>query len=277
MRALILIYAFAFNVCFSAEKDSSGINPYRLSFVLGVSVGGLTVAHLQQYNSWWKGELTSFHFRDDFNQVLNADKLGHAYFSFLISDLLGKSLHWAGVEKNSALILGGVGSLLFQTYVEIEDGFRPMLGFSTSDWISNIVGAFLPYAKNKLEFLKVVNFKISMFPSEKFKSGAHRFIVDDYESLYFWLSFDISKILNFGFLKFWFIDFFDVAVGYGVKQIDWRGNGKRELFLSIDYDLTKIPMKIWLLRQIFNLLNYYHLPSPGLKVYPELRLYIIRF
>ena len=279
MKFLIsaLILVFVFNISFPQDRDSSRVNPYRLGFVLGMGVGVLTVAHLQQYNSWWKGELTSFHFRDDFNHVLNADKFGHAYFSFLLSDLLGRSLRWAGVGENSALIWGGIGSLLFQTYVEVEDGFRPTLGFSISDWVSNVVGAFLPYARSKFEFLKVVNFKMSMFPSEKFKSGAHRFIVDDYESLYFWLSFDISRILNLKFSKFWVIDFFDIAVGYSVKQIDWRGNGKREIFLSIDYDLTKIPLKVWLLRQIFHLLNYYHLPSPSLRISPNFRFYVIKF
>ena len=133
----LLICIFAFNVSFSGMNDSSKVNPYRLGLVLGTAVGVFTAAHLQQYSSWWKGELTKFHFRDDFNQVLSADKFGHAYFSFLISDLLGRSLQWAGVKKSSAFIWSGVGSLLFQTYVEVEDGFRPSLGFSISDEVSN--------------------------------------------------------------------------------------------------------------------------------------------
>ncbi len=275
--AKFLTCVFIFNVSFSRASDSSKVNPYRLGFVLGATVGVFTVAHLQQYSSWWKGELTKFHFKDDFNQVLVADKLGHAYFSFLISDLLGKSLQWAGVEKRSAFIWSGIGSLLFQTYVEVEDGFRPSLGFSISDEVSNIIGAFLPYVREKFDVLKVVNFKISMFPSEKFKSGAHRFIVDDYESLYFWLGFDVSEILGVKFLKFWAFDLFDLAVGYGVKGINWKGEGKREIFLSIDYDFTKIPINVWVLKQIFNVLNYYHLPAPTLRVTPGLRFYLIKF
>ncbi|CUS80240.1 Predicted lipoprotein (DUF2279) [Candidatus Kryptonium thompsonii] len=273
----LLICIFAFNVSFSGMNDSSKVNPYRLGLVLGTAVGVFTAAHLQQYSSWWKGELTKFHFRDDFNQVLSADKFGHAYFSFLISDLLGRSLQWAGVKKSSAFIWSGVGSLLFQTYVEVEDGFRPSLGFSISDEVSNIIGAFLPYVRERYNFLKIVNFKISMFPSEKFKSGAHRFIVDDYESLYFWLSFDVSKILNMKFLKFWLFDFFDLAVGYSVKSINWNGGGEREIFLSIDYDLTKIPVNVWILKQIFNVLNYYHLPAPAFRFTPSLKFYLIKF
>lgn len=277
MKSLILIFIFAFGLSYSTANDSAKVNPYRLGFVLGASIGVFTAVHLQQYNSWWKGELTKFHFKDDFNQVLNADKFGHAYFSFLISDLLSRSLLWVGVNESSALVWGGAGSLIFQTYVEIEDGFRPSLGFSISDWISNAMGAFLPYARSRFDFLKAVNFKISMFPSEKFKSGAHRFIVDDYESLYFWLSFDVSKFWKTEFFSQWFIDFFDVAVGYGVKQIDWRGNGKVEIFLSIDYDLSKIPTNIWLLRQIFQMLGYYHFPSPTLRIIPTFRFYFIKF
>lgn len=275
--AWFLICSFIFNVSFSSVSDSSKVNPYRLGLVLGTAVGVFTAAHFQQYSSWWKGELTKFHFKDDFNQVLGADKFGHAYFSFLISDLLGKSLKWAGVEKSSAFIWSGIGSLLFQTYVEVEDGFRPSLGFSVSDEVSNIIGAFLPYVREKFDVFKVVNFKISMFPSEKFKAGAHRFIVDDYESLYFWFSFDVSKILGVKFLKFWAFDFFDLAVGYSVKKINWDGSGEREIFLSIDYDLTKIPVNVWILKQIFNVLNYYHLPAPALRLNPGLKFYLIKF
>ncbi|MEN3039018.1 MAG: DUF2279 domain-containing protein [Candidatus Kryptonium sp.] len=280
MRFFVLIFTLFLVLNLSFAKfadDSSKVNLYRLGIVLGATGAVLTIAHIQQYNSWWKGELTSFHFRDDFNQVLGADKFGHAYFSFLISDLLGRSLRWAGVRKNLSLICGGVGSLLFQTYVEIEDGFRPKLGFSISDQVSNVIGAFLPYARENFEFLKSINFKISLFPSEKFKSGAHRFIVDDYESLYFWFGFDVSKILNADFLKVWFIDIIDIAVGYSVKQINWDGDGKREIFLAIDYDLTKIPLKIYLFKQILYLLNYYHLPAPTFRIAPSFRFYFIKF
>lgn len=266
----ILVLFPLFN--FLLANDSSRVNPYRLGLVLGATAGVITVAHLQQYNSWWKGELSSFHFKDDLNQVLNADKFGHAYFSFIFSDLFGRSLHWAGVERNTAFIWGGVCALLFQTYVEIEDGFRPNLGFSVSDEFSNFIGAFIPYAREKFKWMKLVNFKISMFPSEKFKSGAHRFIIDDYESLYFWLSFDVS-----GILKLCFIDLFDISIGYGVKKIDWNRGGKREIFLAIDYDLTKLPVNIWLFKQIFYLLNYYHFPAPTLRIAPRLRFYWIKF
>lgn len=277
LRVEILLLSFALNFSPAVENDSSKVNPYRFGIVLGATAGILTSAHLQQYSSWWKGELTSFHFRDDINQVLNADKFGHAYFSFVISDLFGRSLQWSGVKRNSALMWGGICTLLFQTYVEIEDGFRPNLGFSTSDELSNLVGAFIPYAKAKFHWMNFINFKLSIFPSEKFKSGAHRFIVDDYESLYFWLSFDISGILKLKVLKPWFVDVFDVSVGYSVKKIDWNGGGEREIFLAIDYDLTKIPINIWLFRQILYLLNYYHLPAPALKIAPGLKFYLIKF
>jgi VanZ family protein len=272
VKLTFLTFCFSLNIL----ADSTRVNPYRLGAVIGATAGILTLAHIQQYNSWWKGELTKFHFKDDFNQVLNADKFGHAYFSFLISDLFGKSLEWAGVKKEKATLYGGIGSLLFQTYVEVEDGFRPSLGFSVSDEVSNFIGAFLPFFKEKFPTLKIVNFKMSAFPSEKFKSGAHRFIVDDYESLYFWLCFDVAEILKLKQLKFWAFDIFDLAIGYSVKEIDWRGNGKRELFLSLDYDLSKIPVRIWFLKQIFALLNYYHLPAPTLQLTPRLKFFIVK-
>ncbi len=277
MKRIVKIHVLLLLFNLSFANDSSKVNPYRLGLVFGATAGVITVAHLQQYNSWWKGELTSFHFKDDLDQVLGADKLGHAYFSFVLSDFFGRSLHWAGVERSSAFIWSGVCALLFQTYVEIEDGFRPKLGFSTSDELSNFIGAFIPYAREKFQWMNLINFKISLFPSEKFKSGAHRFIVDDYESLYFWLSFDLSGILKSKILKPWFIDLFDVSIGYSVKKIDWNRSGEREIFLAIDYDLTKLPIKIWLFKQIFYLLNYYHLPAPTLRVAPRLKFYWIKF
>ncbi|WP_141655201.1 hypothetical protein [Candidatus Kryptonium thompsonii] len=62
-----------------------------------------------------------------------------------------------------------------------------------------------------------------------------------------------------------------------MKSINWNGGGEREIFLSIDYDLTKIPVNVWILKQIFNVLNYYHLPAPAFRFTPSLKFYLIKF
>jgi hypothetical protein len=132
---------------FAQTDSSSGPSTTRLIIVGTGSAAIVVGADHQNYNSWWKGERSKFHWPGYEGYALGADKFGHAYFSFVTSDLMNRSFLWAGIRDGSAQLYGGALSLLFETYVEIEDGFTPAQGFSIGDEAADLLGASLPYLR----------------------------------------------------------------------------------------------------------------------------------
>ncbi|MGB9772997.1 MAG: DUF2279 domain-containing protein [Bacteroidota bacterium] len=273
--AIFIPYALS---CKTEGNDSSGatISGSRLAVVIGVSGGIIAGAHLVQYNHWWKGPRSEFRFVDDSKYALNADKLGHAYFARVVTDLMAHSLMWAGVDHLSALWYGAGVSMLFQTYVEVEDGFAKNIGFSPGDFGANIAGALYPVAQHYLPFLRNALFKWSLYPSEKYMHHAYAFIIDDYESQYFWLSISVHNLLPRQWRR-WYPSFLNVAVGYSVRDLDLRGGGERQWFIALDYDFEKLPGDGWFLRALKHVLNVYHFPAPTIQLRPHVVAYGFHF
>jgi len=86
MPMFLLLSIIIFTKCNAYQKDTltnssqSEIYPERSALVLSGSALILAAAHIQNYNSWWKGERSQFHFGDGGIRTLNADKAGHFYF-----------------------------------------------------------------------------------------------------------------------------------------------------------------------------------------------------
>src|SRR5713101_1493947 len=66
----------------TAQSRGAGtLIPWRIALV-GAGSGALVVAaHLQNYDSWWKGNRGPFHLSVDDAPPLGADKCGHFLFS----------------------------------------------------------------------------------------------------------------------------------------------------------------------------------------------------
>lgn len=260
----------------SLNNSHTTVNPGKLAIVFGGSAALLTSAHLQNYNSWWKGERSSFHFGEDGTYTLGSDKLGHLYFTYLSSDIIGRSFRWSGIETERALLYGASLSLAFQLYVEVEDGFTKVLGFSPGDAVANIVGACYPLLQNHDPWFQNFQLKWSIVPSAKYKEGYYRTLIDDYESQYFWLSMNMSGAFPalFGSIT---PSFLNLAIGYSVKNIDRLNGGERELYIGFDIDMTKMPGEGAFLTTIKHVLNYFHFPSPVIRLTPSIIMYGLRF
>ncbi|MBI3189950.1 MAG: DUF2279 domain-containing protein [Ignavibacteriales bacterium] len=253
----------------------SEISPFRFGLVVGASAGIITLAHLQNYNSWWKGERAPFHLDNDENANLYADKFGHFYFSYVASDIMSRSFHWSGMEEQDAAMLGGGLALAFQLYVEVEDAFHPNLGFSLGDGVADALGAALPALRLEYPSLNTLSLKWSAIPSPRFQRGDFRTIIDDYESQYYWLSVNIKDALGKsspGFIP----SFLNLALGYGVKNLSINENKESELYLSLDIDFTKLPGDGAFLHSIKHILNYFHAPMPTIRIAPSVIGYGLR-
>jgi len=258
------------------QRDSSVIIPGRLAIVVVGAAGLVAGAHLQNYNSFWKGERGAFHFNDDGRYNFGMDKLGHFFFTYAASDAIGRSLDWAGVQTPDACLFGGAAALAFQLYVEIEDGFTPSLGFSVGDAIADVAGASYPLLQASIPFFQNVRWKWSFIKSDRFKRGEYRSIIDDYESQYHWLSIDFDNIIPQE-MRNPVLSYFALALGYGVKKLDGRGKGEPEIFIALDYDVEKLPGDGSVLNALKHIANYFHLPSPMIRIAPSFVTYGIRF
>ncbi len=260
------------------KKDSNKVSTTKLLVIGGTTATFFTYGYVVQNNIWWKEEKSGFHFNNsqDFKYSLNADKLGHFYFAYLTTNIYTDLFQWAGLKKRKATLYGGLVAFTFQTFTEIRDGFSKGYGFSWGDFTANFLGATYPSLQEYYPVLKSFDFKISFYPSEKYKSGKNRYILDDYESTYHWLSIDVNKLMPKSVASV-FPDFIDIAIGHGVKNLDGFGGGNHELYIGLDWDFEALPGEGKLWKTIKRWLNLYHFPAPAVRVYPDVVWYGLKF
>jgi hypothetical protein len=264
----------------AAESDSLAPCPSipRLAIVGGLTAGGFIYGHVILSNLWWKGEQSPFHFDwdHDWNYSLGADKVGHAYFPYLVTNVYRQALEWGGLDTATSLYVAASGALAYQTYIEVRDGFSKQWGFSWGDWGADLVGAALPVVQHHVPALRGVDVKISFNPSDKFKAGMYNAIIDDYESTYHWISINVHDLLPAEWQR-WYPRFVNLAIGHSVKDLDGAGGGHHELYLSLDWNLKALPGDGWLLKLLKRNLDFYHLPAPAVRITPGVVWYGLRF
>lgn len=277
MKILFLLTMLTFTLRGDSTDAQSSIDYLKIGIISGVTAGAFVFGHTVQNDIWWKDQKSDFHFnwKEDWSYAYGADKLGHLYFPWVAASVYGDLFTWAGIPKKNALIYSGALALAYQTYVEVKDGFSAQWGFSWGDMLFNAVGASFPLAKESFPLLKGVSFKVSYYPSERFKNNSHNVIIDDYESTYHWMTVNINEYLAPENKSFWF-DFINAGIGHGVKNLD-TPQPHHELFLSLDINLNAIKWDFigWkLLQKAF---SFYHLPSPAIRLSPGFALFGLRF
>lgn len=253
------------------RDDSSVVNPARLAIVGGSVLGVMAGIHIYQSNGWWKDNRRSFHFREDLKYALHVDKLGHFYGASVITFLMSKAFQWTNYPERTSLLLGAGVSTLFQTYVEVQDGFSEW-GFDRVDFAADVAGAWYPVAQHFYPPLQDFNLKFSYRPSQNINqpgafTGQKHLLMDDYEGQTLWLSLKINNLLPESLERYW-PDFLGLAVGYGARDIN-STNPYRVYFIGLDYDMTKIiPNDTAFLRGLGEALNFIRLPAPAIRISP---------
>lgn len=266
----------------SIPNESTEIDKCRLGIVAGTGLAGIATIHIYQANGWWKDNRTSFHFQEDLKYGLSVDKLGHFYGASVLTFVFSRSLQWANFPERDALWWGAGASALFQTYVEIEDGFSTW-GFDRVDFASDMLGAFYPVAQHYSPFLQNFNFKFSYHPSPLLNEpggigfqGQKHILFDDYEGQTIWLSIRVKDLLPQSPAAIW-PGWLCLAVGYGARDII-SSNPYSVLYLSLDYDMTRlIPGDTAFLKTLGQALNFIHFPAPTIRITPHAIFYGLYF
>jgi hypothetical protein len=261
-----------------AQTDSTTHTNYLLPAIAPAAIIG--VALYNNYNDFWKNsQKVPFHFSNDPPYAMHNDKLGHAYYAATTADIVKLCYVEAGMNRKTAAWIGFTSSLLAQTLVEIGDGFHgntPYYGFSPGDEAADILGSSFSLAKEYIPAFSRFDYKIGFWPSDAYKEGAYHTIIDDDESQFFWMSYEIYRHLPEGYPKW-----LNIAFGYGVEnlqQVLFLPDRKSsipgsQLFLGLDLHLKEIPIdgKAWQI--IAGLLDHVRIPFPALQISPIVKWY----
>ena len=266
----------------SSPVKENKISLTRVGIVSGASLSILGGLYYRWKTAWWNNGSTKFHFYYDYSYAENVDKLGHINGGILVAECFGVGLKWAGLDDESSLLYGALLGTLVYTGIELKDGFAPGWGFDPADLGASVVGSFFPYAQKKITFLQNFNFKYSYFPSHSTfyehmnkESQNNQFFNDDYEGETFWLSANVKNLLPKRVNSI-IPDFFNLACGVSVENLNDDYNKHLVFVISPDIDLVKLfKPDTELLKSLLHLLNYIHIPMPGLQVSPNFKGYFI--
>ncbi len=257
---------------------SDTVDYAKLGIVAGATAGAIVYGHAVVNDFWWKGEKVPFHVNTttDYTYALNADKLGHMTFAYTASTIYGDLGRWCGMDSTAATWMGFGVALSYQTYVEIRDGFSKDYGFSWGDMGANLVGASLPVVQHYVPSLRCIDLQISYWPSANFKNGAYNSIVDDYTSTTHWLAINTYDVAPRQWQQ-WIPPWLGIALGHSVQNLDGNGGGQHIVYLSLDWQLHRIPNLPPWLQSILRVLHLYHLPAPAVRILPSVVWYGLRF
>ena len=250
-------------------QDTSDVKPFRLAIFSAVGLGTVIPVHIYQRNAWWQGPRAPFRFENDWAYALNVDKLGHMYSGYLLAKMCGYSLRWSGLSEHASTFYGSVIGLSYQTYVEVEDGFHRVYGFSPGDAFFNMIGATIPLAQWTFPVLRNFGLKYSYWPSSGYRhelaAGQAKAFLDDYQGTTMWLAVDPHFFLGRD-LSEAVPSWLGIAFGVGARDLDESGGGRRQATLALDYNFSKIRTESDFLRAVFTLLDFIHFPAPGIKI-----------
>lgn len=279
MKHAIFLYAFLFsqqiNWGQSSPQDSI---PTKKRVILSSSIMGLAYASsLVALNGVWYKEFpkSKFHFFNDGANWMQMDKFGHGFSGYLLSQKAGDLYRWSGVKKSYPWIGVGIG-MSYLGALEFMDAYSQGWGFSTYDVLANFSGGALYLSQELIFKEQLVLPKFSFFPSkyaayrpEVLGSNFPEQLLKDYNGQTYWFSFPIGGFAPSVKKMNWLC----LSLGYSVDQklvgdqdayLDFRA--ARQFLVSLDIDLTRLPIKNSTLKKVLAQLNMIKIPFSALMI-----------
>lgn len=271
-------------IVIDSNNKPATVNSKRLISV--ASIGGVAyvggMAGL--YQLWYKDyPAESFHFFNDNGEWLQMDKCGHAFSTYQIGLWGIDALKWTGLERKKAIWYGAGYAYLFQTTIEVFDGFSSGWGFSKGDMLANTIGAGMLVSQELLwdeqRFRIKFSYHASPYANERPNilgdSPAQR-LFKDYNGQTYWLNCNIACWLK---RDTKFPPWLTFAFGYGANGMTGGSSNPeiinglpvnhyeryRQFYFAPDIDLTKIKTKSKTLKTIFNVVGILKVPLPTLE------------
>lgn len=241
------------------------------SVIYAASIYGLS-------KSWYKDPLKKFKVQDDSRDWLQIDKVGHFYTSYQIARHTAALYQKAGLTKKQILIYGAVSGVLFQTPIEILDGFSPEYGFSPGDMVANISGSLLFFGQlalwDQIRIQPKFSFHYTSLAAvrpELLGSTYSERWLKDYNGQTYWLSWSPKSFFKNTTWPAWLC----FSFGYGINDMVSAQKARsqemgfkpyRQYYISMDIDLTKVKTRNKLARTLFFMANSVKIPAPALQM-----------
>lgn len=272
-----------------AQKDSitnsRSLSKKRLALVVS-SEAVLYSGSLIGLNELWYKDYphSSFHFFDDNDEWLQMDKMGHVTTSYYIGRVGIGFMNWTGLSRKKAIWYGGMLGSLYQTTIEVLDGYSSGWGFSVGDFGANTAGSLLCVGQQLAWNEQRIVLKYSFMQSEYSKyrpnllgENLQENLLKDYNGQTYWLSVNPASFMS---KETKFPKWLNVAFGYGADgmtggdfnppYIDEHGqqlyfDRYRQFYLSLDVDLTRIKTRSKFLKAVFYSVGFIKIPAPALE------------
>lgn len=255
---------------------------------VGIYAASMTGLYAAWYKNYPQGK---FHVFNDFDEWKQVDKVGHVYSAYSMGRYSMELWRHTGIDRKKRIWIGGISGAVYQTVIEVLDGFSTEWGWSWGDIGANMLGSATLVAQELAWDEQRIQIKTS-FHRKNYKdpalnqrsnmlfgkSSPERFL-KDYNGQTYWLS---TSIRSF-FPKSRWPSWLQVSVGYGAEGMfgarenigkDENGNINfsrpdiqryRQWYLSPDIDLTKIKTKKKLVKYALFVLNSLKFPAPGIE------------
>lgn len=212
------------------------------------------------------------------------DKIGHVTTAYYIGRIGIDFFKWGGVERKKAIWFGGMLGSVYQSTIEILDGFSTEWGFSTGDFAANTAGSLLVVGQELLWDEQRVVLKYGFQKSQYARyrpnvlgSNLQENLLKDYNGQTYWLSVNPASFMHSSSC---FPKWLNIAIGYGADGMtggyenpvltDENGNNihferYRQFYFSLDVDLTRIKTHSVFLKTLFTTIGFIKIPAPAIE------------
>lgn len=282
-RLLHILLFLALTFQSVANKDSLFVRKTLLvSSSAVISAGSLIGLNQLWYKPYSTGK---FHVFNDNKEWLQVDKIGHVYSCYQISRLLMNGFEKAGFTENKTILYGGCAGFVYMTAIEIMDGYSSGWGFSWGDQFADALGTGMAISQYKYWHEQRIQLKFSFAKSGLAKynpkllgSSFNEQLLKDYNGQTYWLSVNPSSFIK---KENKFPKWLNVCVGYAgygmlgghenkilAQDPDgtvWKVERERRYYLSLDIDLSRLPIKNRVLKGICSWVQLLKIPAPALQ------------
>lgn len=270
------------------------------------------------YHAWYKNfDKGSFQLFNDWGEWRHMDKWGHVYSSYFQSALCYNGARWTGLNRNKSIWTGVAISTLFQTTVEVMDGFSTKWGFSLPDVASNTAGSFLfaaqQYFWNEQRISLKLSSSVKNYPNEQivstdglqteflrdrvynlYGSGLLERYLKDYNAQVYWASIKVESFLPD--THRW-PSWLNIALGYSAENMfggfdnSWTQDGHifvlnqqafprySQFFIGLDIDLPSLNPRNPFLKTVCSVFNIFKIPGPAIELNTQgqIKFHLIKF
>ena len=273
-------------------------NKKRVRLMTAANIIGYGGTMAALYSTWYSNYPQSkFHTFNDNREWLQVDKAGHIYSAYIESYGSMEMWRWAGLNRKQRIWIGGMSGAVYQTVIEVLDGFSAGWGWSWGDFGANVLGSGMLVSQELAWNEQRVRYKFSFHrknygstqlnqrANDLFGNSLPERMLKDYNGQTYWLSTNLKSFFPKSNLPGWL----NVAIGYGADGMFGAesnvGLGRddikryRQFYISPDIDLSKVHTRSKLVRVSLLVLNALKFPAPSLEYNTKgkLQLHFIHF